>query len=527
MIKDDLFLKTPAWQTFCMKYLVLANADLDLIRKSAADGFAVFGIYPSSINQSQGSYLFILKDAKEKKLVIFGEGTAYVDCEGEEQVIGGFKTKVCLMNHHHCLIIRREFPFAAPVSVLKNKRTIGLGDRLGLATPGHIRLIKQYDIAPVFAQQSIRELNLTARTYENVLDDASWAVFQEGYRGGFGADGDHLKTADEIEMALKCGFTMITLDCSDYIDNNVVSLADDDIEKLFACTAVSENENLVQKYLAEKFILKNGNSIEFSQGEIKKIILTYRAAIDFAISIYQKYLLDYQREVDFEISIDETLTSTSPQAHYFVAAELIGAGVKVATIAPRFCGEFQKGIDYIGTVNQFELEFKVHAAIADTFGYKISIHSGSDKFAVFPIIGRETRGRYHVKTAGTNWLEAVRVIAIKAPSLYRELHHFALESLGSARKYYHIGADVNKIPDIDNLSDAMLSDLLNKPDSRQVLHITYGLILSAKNADGSSRFKERIDTLLYEYEDVYADNLIKHIGKHLADLGALPPGNTE
>ena len=511
-----------SWQVFCLEHMTNAHADLKMIREAAAAGFAGYGIYPLSIKYCRGSFLFILKDKTEKKLVILYEGDLYNEFAGENMIISEAKIKVCPMNHFNCLIIRREFPYTAPVPVLKNHKTIGLGDRLGLATPGHIKLIKNYEITPVFAQQSIRELNLTSRTYENVLDDASWAVFQEDYRDGFGADGDHLKTADDIVMALDCGFSMITLDCSDHIDNSVANLDDDEIEKLFASIAASNNEKLVKKYLADKFILKNGRMIEFSLNEIKRIILTYKAAVDFAISIYQNYLQGYQRAVDFEISIDETLTSTSPQAHYFVAAELTEAGVDAATIAPRFCGEFQKGIDYIGSADQFEQEFKVHTAIADTFGYKLSIHSGSDKFTVFPVIGRETRGRFHVKTAGTNWLEAVRVIACKDPSLYREIHRFALASLDSARAYYHIGAEVSKIPDIDTVNDEMLPELLNKPDSRQVLHITYGLILSAKNADGNSRFKTRIYALLYEYEEVYADNLIKHIGRHLTDLGLCP-----
>ena len=124
---------------------------------------------------------------------------------------------------------------------------------------------------------------------------------------------------------------------------------------------------------------------------------------------------------------------------------------------------------------------------AEHFGYKLSIHSGSDKFAVFPIIGRETKGRVHVKTAGTNWLEAVKVIIIADPGLYREMHQFALESLAEAKKYYHIKGDPAKIADLKSLSDEQLKDLMRQDDARQVIHITYGLILQAKDAQGNSR----------------------------------------
>ena len=117
------------------------------------------------------------------------------------------------------------FPFTAPASHSGTRPfTLGLGDRLGLASPGHIRAVRGRNVFPVLAQQSIRELKLTGRTYEEVLAAAAFAVFQEDWRGGYGADGDHLKTAEEIRYALNCGFTMITLDCSEQIDQDVQEL---------------------------------------------------------------------------------------------------------------------------------------------------------------------------------------------------------------------------------------------------------------------------------------------------------------
>ncbi len=509
------------WQSFCLKHMVNATSELEQIRK-AAETSGETGIYAASINRCQGSLLFILKQKTDKKLVVFGPGEAYADFEGDEQNIDGIPFKVCSLNHHNCVIIRREFAFTRPTAVIKCQKTMGLGDRLGLATAGHIKLIEQYDIKPVLAQQSMRELSLTSRTYDDVLDDASWAVFQEDYQGGFGADGDHLKKAEDIETALLCGFTMITLDCSENIDNRISTLSDTAVEKLYTSSQTNEHEALRRKYTDKIIPISDGTIISFGQIDLKRIILTYGAAVDFAIRIYQTQIKNYGREVDFEISIDETTTATSLQAHFFFASELFSAGVLAATIAPRFCGEFQKGIDYIGSIEDFEREFKGHAAIANHFGYKLSIHSGSDKFAVFPIIGRETQGHYHLKTAGTNWLEAVRVIATQAPVLYREIHKFALENLDEAKSYYHIGADVNNIADIESLHDSKLPALLDKPDSRQVLHITYGLILSAKESDGKARFKDRIEAVLHEFEEEYSQALIQHIGRHLHDLGELP-----
>jgi hypothetical protein len=235
--------------------------------------------------------------------------------------------------------------------------------------------------------------------------------------------------------------------------------------------------------------------------------------------MYSQFMVNAKQPADFEISIDETSTPTTPLQHYFVARELIDAGVKFATIAPRFCGEFQKGIDYVGNLSQFEEEIKIHTVIARHFKYKLSIHSGSDKFTVFPSIGKETKGIFHVKTAGTNWLEAMRVVAMTEPCLYREIHKYALSAFDEARKYYHVTTDISKIPDVDKLSDKELPELFNQNNSRQLIHITYGLILNKKNEDGTFAFKDKLYKLWREKEEVYAQALMKHIGRHLDLLG--------
>ncbi len=108
---------------------------------------------------------------------------------------------------------------------------MGVGDRLGIAGPGHIRVFQEYDVYPVFAQQSIRELNLTQRTYKDVLDSTTFSVFREGYTKGFGADGDHLKKPEEVKMALDLGFTMITLDCSEHMHNEAERMKLTDVKE--------------------------------------------------------------------------------------------------------------------------------------------------------------------------------------------------------------------------------------------------------------------------------------------------------
>jgi len=464
--------------------------------------FQGFDAYEKSINKDGPSTIFMAREGGTDFIVVLGKNPGF---EGE--AFSGEKLKAPL-NHKNAEVLRKIFPFTAPSRVLGKERSFGVGDRLGIASPGHIRLFERYDAYPVLAQQSIRELTLTNRTFEDVLDAVSFAVFREGFRKAWGADGDHLKTEKDVEYALSLGFTMITLDCSEHINNNVT---DENASPLPRAAA--------DKYLGKEFDIGEGVRLSFTEGELKKIVAIYGKAIVFAAEIYKKFFAAGKYKADFEISIDETPTPTTPLQHYFVARELIDSGVSFATMAPRFCGEFQKGVDYIGDLAQFEKEITVHAVIARHFKYKLSIHSGSDKFTVFPFIGKATKTAFHIKTAGTNWLEAVRVVAQANPALYRELHKYALEAFDEARKFYHVTTDLKKIPDVDKLADAELPELFNQNDSRQLIHITYGLILSKKNADGSFVFRNRLYRFWKDHEADYEKALIKHIGKHLTELG--------
>jgi hypothetical protein len=227
-----------------------------------------------------------------------------------------------------------------------------------------------------------------------------------------------------------------------------------------------------------------------------------------------------RRIVDFEISIDETPFSTSPANHLFFIIELGQRGIRIDALAPRFIGEFQKGIDYKGDLAEFRRQFYQHAMIAMDHGnYKISIHSGSDKFSVFPIMGELAGKGLHLKTAGTSWLEAMRLIAKRFPSLYREMHQYALSIFHEATRLYHVTTDLGKIPRIEGIKDRDLPKYLDQDDSRQLVHLTYGYLLNAKGPDGKHLFRDRFFQTLTDYEEEYWALLDKHIGKHLASLG--------
>lgn len=483
----------------------------DFIGSMIRDRFAntEYRIYPDSLHKVKGKKVFLFEE----------NGTDYLMATSPEL---GFKGQMmdaghevwvkAPLDHENAVILRSLFPFTVPSRVLSKNITIGLGDRLGLATPGHIRVFNKYEgVFPIFAQQSIRELMLTNRTFDDVLDCVTYAVFKYDFRRPWGADGDHLKTAEEVEYALSRGYTMLTLDCSEHINGKVDSMSDEEVNA--ACTLDDEIRDL---YLNKTFDIGEGITIHFDEITLKRAVMIYGGAIDHAVNIYHKYVDDGNRKVaDFELSIDETATPTVPAHHFFVANELFRRKVKCSTIAPRFCGEFQKGIDYIGDIDQFCEEMKVHSQIARYFNYKISIHSGSDKFSIFTPSGEINRGRFHIKTAGTNWLEAMLLVAKKDPALYRSVHKYALSVFEEAKKYYHVTTDLTKIPDVDDLKDEELPSLFENNDSRQLIHITYGLILNAKNSDGTLAYRDRLYSLWKKYEDDYSELLYKHIGHHL------------
>ena len=127
-------------------------------------------------------------------------------------------------------------------------------------------------------------------------------------------------------------------------------------------------------------------------------------------------------------------------------------GVHWVSLAPRFVGRFEKGVDYIGDVAVFEREFAVHAAIARHVGpYKLSLHSGSDKFSIYGIAARLARGLVHLKTAGTSYLEALRALSVASPALFREIYVFSRDRYETDKQTYHVSAELDRAPAPDTL----------------------------------------------------------------------------
>ncbi len=113
--------------------------------------------------------------------------------------------------------------------------SFGFGDRIGLATPGHVAAMHMYGktLAPIFAQQSIREMTRTARTPRQVMSDATWGAFRAGWQGPVGADADHLKTAADVDQMAEAGFTFFTIDPSDHVDQQADDYSNTEVEEKF------------------------------------------------------------------------------------------------------------------------------------------------------------------------------------------------------------------------------------------------------------------------------------------------------
>ncbi|MBP1634982.1 MAG: hypothetical protein H6Q10_1556 [Acidobacteria bacterium] len=447
------------------------------------------------------------------------------ELEGEREERDGRVLLVCPPNARNAAVLRGRLPWLAPAPI-GTRTSAGFGDRLGLATPGHVRALRAAAprVAPIFAQQSIREMARTGRTPLEVLDDATWGAFEAGWRDGVGADADHLKTAEEIDRCLAAGFTLFTLDPGAFVDaaaaagdRAAVSQA---LDRLPWDRLEDSFRGLVTRYLARPFEAV-GLLVAFDEDTVARAAVKYGAAVAHVSALY-RHLRERagDRGFEVEVSVDETDAPTSHAEHVFVATELRRLGVRWVSLAPRFVGRFEKGVDYIGDVDAFGRDVAGHAAIARALGpYKLSLHSGSDKFAIYGAVAREARGLVHLKTAGTSYLEALRVVGAQDPELFREIFWFACGRYEEDRASYHVSADAKRAAEALAAGEAPAA-LLDQFDARQVLHVTFGSVLTAAGGRGEPRFAHRIKSLLRAFPDRYAEALERHFTRHLAPFGA-------
>jgi hypothetical protein len=498
------------------------NEENQLTNISLADEFKI-SAYPKSVFDYKGTLFFIGIDGHEKFLVIVGTDKNLLDnFDGVlvEPSNSDCKIKKCFLNTKNRKQLQSLFDFTIP-KVLGLNNSFGFGDRLGLANAGHIRSLKGSDFQPILAQQSIRELSRTNRKPEMVMDAAVWAVFQEGYKNGFGSDADHLKTKEDIDLMLEAGFTMFTFDPSEHVDNNADNYNEETLFKIASALPWNELKDSFpaaeKRYANKEFRISENFSIKVTVLDFLRAYSKYGKAIAHIKKMYD-YIgskCDFT-QFEVEVSVDETDSVTSPFEHFFFVNELNRLNVKFISLAPRFVGAFEKGIDYKGDLEIFKLEYQKHLAITRYFGnYKISLHSGSDKFSVYRVIGSLKDAKTHVKTAGTSYLEALKVVAEKNPELFRTILDFSRGLYETEKKSYHVSADISKVKSGNELNDEQLISLFDLNDARQVLHVTFGRVLTDKVETGNYLFKDKILNCLIENEKTHYDFLIKHFHKHL------------
>jgi hypothetical protein len=194
--------------------------------------------------------------------------------------------------------------------------------------------------------------------------------------------------------------------------------------------------------------------------------------------------------------------------------------VPVTSLAPRFIGEFEKGIDYRGDLAAFEAQLREHVAVAKFCGpYKISIHSGSDKFSIYPAIGRACGELLHVKTAGTSYLEALRVVARTAPSLFAEIVEFCRGRFDNDRRSYHLSTTLPQVQSLPRYAGPQDEAIfLDGVAGRQLLHVTFGSVLTAGADMHGRKFKDGILGTLDRHAALHLELLEMHFTKHLSLL---------
>ena len=375
--------------------------------------------------------------------------------------------------------------------------SFGFGDRLGLATPGHIAAVTGTKLAPIFAQQSVRENARTGRTPQQVIDDARRAVEAAGWTGAWGADADHLKTVDDLPPFVAAGYTFYTIDPGAQVDNSADAAA---VPLLQVKIKDRANWDELGAVYLQKTAIPGLPAFEVET--LLRAVVKYGPAIDHAVTMYRR-LSELMQAFDFEVSVDETDSPTTALEHYFIANELRRRGVNFTSLAPRFIGRFEKGVDYIGDLDALDVEMAKHAAVTAHFGtYKLSLHSGSDKFSVYPLIRKHWGDRIHVKTAGTSYLEALRTLAVAEPALFGQIWALALERYPLDRASYHVSAQIDKVPP-DTAGPSLLDDFY----SREILHVTFGSVLAQYGA--------QIKGALVKHMGAYDANLRQHFQRHL------------
>jgi hypothetical protein len=377
------------------------------------------------------------------------------------------------------------------------------------------------DIAPVW-NKSDREHVIVGTEPQSLRDEADAAVAALGWTDRYYVDADHI-TLKTVDRFVHCS-DFFTLDVGDDIGERA---ADEDI------SAFVERHG--------RFIgtldIPGAGSFEVSRATLESAAETYLKAVQTAGRVY-RHIVE-RRGADFipEVSMDETKNPQTPLEMFFILAMIADEGIPAQTVAPKFTGRFNKGVDYVGDVAQFEKEFNDDlAAIAlavKEFGLpdnlKMSVHSGSDKFSIYGPISkalRRTGAGIHVKTAGTTWLEELIGLAEgggEGLAIAKEVYANALDKIDALCAPYATVIDIDRFrlpaaAEVDGWSSERYADALRHVQSnphynlhlRQLLHVGYKV---------AAQMGERYYAALRTYEDDVARNVTENLWeRHIRPL---------
>lgn len=477
-------------------------------------------LIPQSVVQ-HGSHSFALAyDAQGSRVLLVASASGAPTGFAVQSAGEGIYVGEC--SPENAAALRATLPWLTP-RPLRLQASFGFGDRMGSATPGHIDAMRATGaegvIAPIFAQQSVRENTRTHHTPQEVMDAALWGILQEGWILPWGADADHVKLVSDLPAFVAAGYTFYTIDPSDHVDNDAENDTPADlsakVNRLPWEALGATWTEMRTRYCVEPFALGNFD-LAFDEVTLLRALAKYGRAIAHTIDVARALSeMAGAGHYELEMSVDETDTPTSAHEHFFIANELLARDLPIVSLAPRFVGKFQKGVDYMGDLDLFTAELARHAAIRDHFDrYKISIHTGSDKFSIYPAIAAATHGRVHVKTAGTSYLEALRVIARVNAPLFRQILDDARSVFERDRHSYFLDAELANVPASADLSDQDLPALLDHFDSRQVLHVAFGTILVGHG--------DAIAQEIAAHAAEFRTGLEHHFARHLAPFVHVP-----
>ncbi|MGC9151800.1 MAG: tagaturonate epimerase family protein [Microbacter sp.] len=371
------------------------------------------------------------------------------------------------------------------------KYSIGIGDRFAHQGKAQLRAIMKanqtgLNIAPVW-NKSNREHIYTHTHPKDVRKEADDAVSTLRFKGKYFVDADHINLSTVAPFVETADF--FTLDVASFIGKESTQ----EEKKAFISSC--------KKYIGLLNIEGMDHSLEVNEPLLESIASKFLAATQQASEIYH-YLRSAKGEGNFitEVSMDEVETPQTPVELLFILKMLAEKGVPVQTIAPKFTGRFNKGVDYKGNTEQFAKEFEEDVLVVDfavkEFGLpqelKLSIHSGSDKFSIYPIIAdvikKHDKG-IHLKTAGTTWLEEVIGLAMaggEGLEAAKAIYAKALEQKEQLCAPYAdvIEIDATRLPpaeEVKSWSSEKFANTLRhipghpdyNPNFRQLIHVAY------------------------------------------------------